>query len=417
MTTFSRAVFLSLLLLTFAVVARADVLNMPAGQVSLQTVPVGNPHNAGSFKVDYNYSIGKYDVTVAQYTAFLNAVAADDPFGLYHPTLPTDTGITRSGSSGSYTYSVVDGLANHPATVISWGDAARFANWLSNGQPTGPEGSGTTETGAYTLNGANTDQTLIAVRRNANASWAIPTENEWCKAAYYNPATGTNYLYPLSSSDVPTAAPPGNTPNTGNFHSVNGYVTTGSTDYDTTKNYTTDVGAYTASASPYGAYDMGGNVFNWNSTNNGQADYGWRGASFLYAADNASAALSIRRSFGADATEEKTFVGFRLVHLFLPGDVNSDGHVNANDISAMMQALTNEASYSQTSGISTSDLEMLGDVNVDGQFTIADLQKLQNVLKAGGGSADPVPEPSAAVLAGLGLMGMILCAKRNAKVM
>jgi len=28
-----------------------------------------------------------------------------------------------------------------------WGDAARFANWLTNGQPTGAEGIGTTETG------------------------------------------------------------------------------------------------------------------------------------------------------------------------------------------------------------------------------------------------------------------------------
>ncbi len=38
----------------------------------------------------------------------------------------------------------------------NWGDAARFANWLENGQPTGPEGTGTTETGSYTLNGAMT---------------------------------------------------------------------------------------------------------------------------------------------------------------------------------------------------------------------------------------------------------------------
>ena len=32
---------------------------------------------------------------------------------------------------------------------MSWYDAARFTNWLHNGQ-----GSGSTETGAYTLNGA-----------------------------------------------------------------------------------------------------------------------------------------------------------------------------------------------------------------------------------------------------------------------
>ena len=68
-------------------------------------------------------------------------------------------GITQSGSSGSYSYSVTGSdsqAANCPIFDVSWGDAARFCNWLQNGQPTGAEGTGTTETGAYTLNGATT---------------------------------------------------------------------------------------------------------------------------------------------------------------------------------------------------------------------------------------------------------------------
>ena len=40
-----------------------------------------------------------------------------------------------------------------PVTCVTWGDAARFCNWLQNGQPTGAEGNGTTETGANTLSG------------------------------------------------------------------------------------------------------------------------------------------------------------------------------------------------------------------------------------------------------------------------
>ena len=44
---------------------------------------------------------------------------------------------------------VKPGSANKPITIVSWFDAARFCNWLHNGQ-----GSGSTETGAYTLNGA-----------------------------------------------------------------------------------------------------------------------------------------------------------------------------------------------------------------------------------------------------------------------
>ena len=40
---------------------------------------------------------------------------------------------------------------------VSWGDTARFVNWLANGQLTAPEGSGTTETGTYTLNGGTSN--------------------------------------------------------------------------------------------------------------------------------------------------------------------------------------------------------------------------------------------------------------------
>ena len=40
--------------------------------------------------------------------------------------------------------------ANRPITYVSWFDAARFANWMTNGQ-----GSGSTETSAYNLTGGD----------------------------------------------------------------------------------------------------------------------------------------------------------------------------------------------------------------------------------------------------------------------
>ena len=156
--------------------ARADVLQMPSGQTSLQFVPVGNPGNAadpltGLGAVGYAYQMGKYDVTLYQYTAFLNAVATtSDPCGLYYYKMATDfpgvVGIAQSGSAGSYSYSVI-GNGNDPAFDVSWGDAARFCNWLQNGQPTGPEGAGTTETGAYTLNGGTANAAFTGMTRNA----------------------------------------------------------------------------------------------------------------------------------------------------------------------------------------------------------------------------------------------------------
>ena len=124
---------------SFVVVAQADVFNMGGtlnpttgtwtGLASLQFVTVGNPGNAadttvmlndgttGYGSVPYVYQMGKYDVTAGQYTAFLNAVAATDTYGLYNYTWPASSataigcGIIQSGSSGSYTYSVTGATA------------------------------------------------------------------------------------------------------------------------------------------------------------------------------------------------------------------------------------------------------------------------------------------------------------------
>jgi formylglycine-generating enzyme required for sulfatase activity len=279
--------------------------------ITFATVPVGNLVNAndstGYGGVAYSYSIGQYDVTVGQYTAFLNAVAATDTYSLYNPSMATDlnvAGIQQNGSSGSYAYSVI-GSANHPITYVSWFDAARFANWLYNGQPNGAEGTNTTETGSYTLNGSNP----FNVSRNTNATWVIPTENEWYKAAYYNPSNNTYYQYPFSSSTVPTSAMPGSTPNTGNFHSgTTGYAVTGSIFYSSSQNYLTDVGAYTNSASPYGAYDMGGDVFQWNETLISSSFRGRLGGSW----DDVSNALASSPGYDNVPTLESNNIGFRV---------------------------------------------------------------------------------------------------------
>jgi hypothetical protein len=140
-----------------------------AGTISIPLVTVGDPRNVvdpttGYGAVPYVYEIGEYDVTTAQYTAFLNAVAtAGDPYGLYSTGMGTDlhaVGITLS-SSGAALYAV-NGNGNVPVLDVSWGDAARFVSWLANGRPTGPEGTHTTEAGSYTLDGARTNTALSA---------------------------------------------------------------------------------------------------------------------------------------------------------------------------------------------------------------------------------------------------------------
>jgi formylglycine-generating enzyme required for sulfatase activity len=86
-----------------------------------------------------------------------------------------------------------------PVNVVSWFDAARYCNWLHNGR-----GNGSTETGAYTLNGATSGN---AVAKNPGALYWIPTENEWYKAAYHK-SGGRNtgyWAYATQSNAAPTA--------------------------------------------------------------------------------------------------------------------------------------------------------------------------------------------------------------------
>jgi formylglycine-generating enzyme required for sulfatase activity len=219
-------------LLTLA--ATAALITSASATVTIDWVTVGNAGNAADTTsygaVSYAYQIGKYEVTNTQYGAFLNAAAKTDSHGLYDFRMD-DAGIGRNGTPGSYTYSVYSGEANHPVRFISWYDAARFSNWMHNGQ-----GNGSTENGAYTLNG-NTG----IVTKNVGATIYIPTEDEWYKAAYYNGSTSTYSLYPNGQNSITTAA----------------------ANYGMSIRGLTNVGTY-PNASFYGTLDQGGNVWEWN---------------------------------------------------------------------------------------------------------------------------------------------------------
>ncbi len=248
--------------------------------VTFDWATVGNAGNAadttGFGAVAYEYRIATTEVTNAQYAEFLNAVAATDTFNLYDTRMVSNSGgITRSGSSGSYTYATVAGRENNPVAFVSWFDSIRFTNWLHNGQPS-RGGSGTTETGAYTLEGGTARPTNgLAVTRNAGAHYFLPSEDEWYKAAYHDASAGTAgdyFLYATGSNSVPISDQPGDDPSAVNYFNNDGvangfndgYVGTGSTTFPGSVNPFTDVGAYTGADSPYGTFDQSGNVFEWN---------------------------------------------------------------------------------------------------------------------------------------------------------
>jgi formylglycine-generating enzyme len=304
-------VALSALIAAFAPAARGDVFHMPAGQAGLEFVTVGDVGNArdstGYGAVNYAYGIGKYLVTNAQYVQFLNAVATSaDPYGLYSKYMATDlatVGIRRSsGAPGSFTYTVI-GDGNIPVYFVNWGDAARFCNWLQNGQPIGSEGSLTTETGAYSLNGALIGSELMAVVRNANARYFIPSENEWYKAAYYK-GGGIHsgyWLYPTQSNTQPS----------------NILSSTGTNNANWGLNFLTPVGAFAASPGPYGTFDQGGDLRQWNEANllttRGErgADWGDLGGNFDM--------KSTTRDTGWVPTTENQIIGFRIATVPEPG--------------------------------------------------------------------------------------------------
>lgn len=307
-----------------AVAAALALLGLGIGasaNITIDTVAVGNAGNAadtltGYGAVGYNYSIGKYEVTAGQYTAFLNAKAVTDTYGLYSAAMDmgfhyTGCGIKQTGTSGSYSYSIASDLADRPVNCVSYWDACRFANWLSNGQ-----GNGSTETGAYTLGGYKGIDGR-AIQRNAGATWAVTSEDEWYKAAYYKGgSTSAGYwLYPTSSN-----AAPGQDMADASGNNANYYTAPYAYPIDSGR-YFTAGGEFQDSDSPYGTFDQGGNVWEWNeavtSISGGYAYRGLRGGSFL---SNSSDLRALSRGYN-EPSYELGYFGFRVSYVPEPSSI------------------------------------------------------------------------------------------------
>ena len=131
----------------------------PAHAVTIDWVTVGDPNNdadtapSGYGAVSDSFQIMKYEFTNSQYAAFLNAVDPNgtNPYSVWSASMDSDArgGISQNlGGPVGGRYAVKPNMGDKPVNYVSWFDAARVANWLQNGQ-----GSGSTETGAYTLVG------------------------------------------------------------------------------------------------------------------------------------------------------------------------------------------------------------------------------------------------------------------------
>ncbi|EIP97224.1 hypothetical protein OpiT1DRAFT_01656 [Opitutaceae bacterium TAV1] len=271
-------------LLITAVAGTATGQTIPGSSIiNMETVKISGGNSADSTgygAVSYDYYIGTKEVTNAQYAAFLNAMASkSDTYALYNTSMAS-YGLTRSGSEGNYTYTATD--PNKPVVYVSFWDAARFCNWLTSGEM---------ELGVYNFGGA-ANPTNASVSRNTTGLsgmvWALPTEDEWYKAAYYNPKTDSYSLYPTGKDTISGS-------------DANYYYSTGA------GNKATDAGSY--AANPNGIFDMGGNVWEWNDTIINITDRGVRGGAFN---GNVSNLASSARVNGT-APNEGNSMGFRVV--------------------------------------------------------------------------------------------------------
>ena len=287
---------------TLFLVGACGLASSATASIEIDTSYVGDIGNTADSTtygaVNYGYHVGTYEVTNSQYVSFLNATASTDTHGLYHTDMNSSSfgGISQTGSSGSFSYSVKTDMGEKAVNHVSFWDAARFTNWLTNGQETGAQDDSTTESGVYNLGGV-TSPTNDTVTRNTGA-WdaggvAVASEDEWYKAAYYDPTlnggAGGYWDYAHQSDSITTA----------------------DANYAGSVETLTDVGTYSDDASYYGTFDQGGNVWEWNEAIVSSAVRGVRGGAF----DTGDTLLqsSSRQNLNPDVALD--FLGFRVSSL------------------------------------------------------------------------------------------------------
>jgi len=167
--------------------------------------------------VNYTYDIGELEITTAQWVTFLNTV---DPMGRNRHRLwdvaESSSVWAKYGSinrnlnaaPGQRYYVASPGWENRPYNSADFSRAARFINSLNNGKLLSKKASDVitvsgdtlkvttyrvrlsakTETGMYTMSNRK-------ATRNAKKGFALTSQDEWIKAAYFDPEGGGKFSY------------------------------------------------------------------------------------------------------------------------------------------------------------------------------------------------------------------------------
>jgi hypothetical protein len=341
--------FAAAILLGALALAPAAGASSPA-QLTFKTVRVGSPGNPAVSVVPFSdaiytscsvapvtkagclsvgsvgnsYGIGELEVNVAQWVAFLNTV---DPKGTDRHHLYDSSDSAKAwprygqinffaGARPGTRYRVAyPEWANKPFGFTTFLRAARFVNSLTNGKVLSRRASHSggfsfvtykvrlsrqTERGMYNL----ARQKRTGATRDRKRGFVVPSQNEWMKAAYYDPTGGgtlSYWKYPTNAgvfgdgtTDAPTATTldshNGNVTNSGtqplaNFKPSSGTVPNWCPSQVSTNacqtvnpfglNPTAYAKAYQGSLSssgqaktrsPWGTLDQGGNAVEWTDT-------------------------------------------------------------------------------------------------------------------------------------------------------
>jgi hypothetical protein len=165
--------------------------------------------------VKHSYGIGELEITVDQWVAFLNTVdpAGTDPKDLYNPSesssaWPRYGQINKSSSAqdGKHYSVAYPEWDDKPYGFANFLRAARFVNSLYNGDLLSKTTSSAagfeitkykvrlstkTGNGMYDLPHSRRD----GATRTDDTGFVVPNQDEWIKAAYYDPAGGGTYSY------------------------------------------------------------------------------------------------------------------------------------------------------------------------------------------------------------------------------
>ena len=246
---------------TFKVRVFADDGNGPDSMV---LVPGGYYFDALAGKDVFidSFMIAKYETTVSQYCQFLNAADWDERY--WHQRQEINKKFIVGPRYGSSDHTIKSGRENYPVRSVSFFDAEAYAAWKSS---------------------------------TTGLVYRLPTEQEWEKAAGWDPELQKLWTYGFQSNSIDC--------NRCNYNKCVGK-----------SRETREIGYYDGvnpstldSKSYYGCYDMSGNVWEWTSSIYSGSSRVLRGG---YWGTYATFCAVTHRGSGSPASRYKD-TGFRLV--------------------------------------------------------------------------------------------------------